>query len=376
MASKGQVTLRGRFSKGSVVTLTKVAGEHVLRPAGGEQVETKTVEEKDGTSFVQFTSGVEVGARYFVHGINDGFPLEVRVTGREADADSEVLAQAPVQPDRVKLTDGSFLADKPTKESPPKLAVTFPGQRQVADGIVQRSDTPRGSAHPVDVGREEPVRRQESVKDGTVQMSDTRPREVDGVKVGGGGEATEIVLGAQRQEDTPDSVIQRSSTPTGVSQPLPAGDMVEAQEVRDSSATRESRGDNTRGAAEPLEAKGVKSGPPTGSKQEASEERQAEALRRRVEAPREVPTDPLLLEGENVGRDAQGQPVYEDVAAAAGIEPASDEPDPARVKAGKKAAATRKRNEEAGQAPDSAREGETSRTQTGAASTTNTTAKE
>jgi hypothetical protein len=47
-SSKGQVTLRGRFSPGDVVTLTKVAGPHVLRPEGGEAIETQTVtEEKD-----------------------------------------------------------------------------------------------------------------------------------------------------------------------------------------------------------------------------------------------------------------------------------------------------------------------------------------
>jgi hypothetical protein len=46
--SAGQVTLRGRFPVGAVVTLTRVAGEHVLRPEGGEEVEVQTVgEEKD-----------------------------------------------------------------------------------------------------------------------------------------------------------------------------------------------------------------------------------------------------------------------------------------------------------------------------------------
>jgi hypothetical protein len=358
MASRsGQVTLRGRFSEGSVVTLTRVDGEHTLRPQGGEDIETKTVEGRDGVSFVQFTRGVEVGARYFIHGINDGSPLEIRARGGERDDESAVLAQPPIQPDRVRLTDGTWSDERPTKESAPKLATTFPSQRQVADGTQQRSDTPRGSAHPVDPEREEPVRRQESVKEGTPQMSDTRPRELDdGSRVGGGGEASEIILGSQRQEDTPDGVQQRSDTPTGVAQPLPAGDMVQAQEARDSSQTRESRGDNTRGAAEPLDVKGVKSGAPTGAKQKDSEERQEEALRRRVEAPREVPTDPLLLAGENVGRDAQGQPVYEDVAAAAGIEPASDEPDPVRVEAGRKAAETRRRNEEAAARQEAANE--------------------
>jgi hypothetical protein len=85
MARSGQVTLRGRFPVGAVVTLTRVAGEHVLRPEGGEDVEVKTVEEEKGAprvGFVRFTKGVEPGARYFIHGLNDGVPLQVRVTGR------------------------------------------------------------------------------------------------------------------------------------------------------------------------------------------------------------------------------------------------------------------------------------------------------
>jgi hypothetical protein len=390
MASrKGQVTLRGRFSKGSVVTLTKVAGEHTLRPQGGEDIATKTVEEKDGVSFVQFT-GVEEGARYFVHGINDGFPLEVRARGRSAEEDSEVLAQAPVQPDRARLTDGTWADDAPTKESAPSLATTFPGQRQVKKGTVQRSDTPRGTAHPVDPEREEPIRRQESVPEGTVQMSDTRPREVDGEQVGGGGEASELIIGAQRQEDVKGSVIQRSSTPTGVAQPLPAGDMVQAQEDRDSSQARESRGDNTRAAAEPLRAKGVKSGAPTGATDKESTKRHEELRKSEREAATEVPLDQPSDDGADLtGLDAQGQPLAEDAARAAGVKPAEKPGDtterPAsksprksstdRSEAAKKAARTRKRNQKQDADKQAAENSKKeAATRTGAATTTNTTA--
>ena len=45
--SGGQVTLRGRFAPGDVVTLVKVAGPHVLRSEGGEEIETKEVEEQE-----------------------------------------------------------------------------------------------------------------------------------------------------------------------------------------------------------------------------------------------------------------------------------------------------------------------------------------
>jgi hypothetical protein len=345
----GQVTLRGRFSAGTVVRLVRVAHEGVLRPEGGEEVDVQTAEkDENGVASVSFKSGVDEGARYIATGISDGRPLDVRVRGRSADDPSEILEQPPIQPDRVRLTDGSWSDQAPTKESAPKLAFTAPGQHQVGDGVTQRSGTLRGSAHPVDVESEEPVRRQESVKEGTPQMSDTRPREVDGVQVGGGGEATEIVLGPQRQEDVPDGVLQRSDTPTGVAQPLPGGDMVKAQLDRDSSRTRESRGDNTRGAAEPLDVKGAKLGPPRGANEKQSLERQEESLAART-APRALdqPADARVNQS---GLDAMGQPVYPDVARAAGVEsadgpgdPYESGPDPARVEAGRKAARTRAR---------------------------------
>jgi hypothetical protein len=304
----------------------RVAHEGVLRAEGGEEVDVQTAEkDENGVASVSFKKGVDEGARYIATGISDGRPLEVRVRGRASDDPSEILEQPPIQPDRVRLTDGSWSDQAPTKESAPKLAFTGPGQHQVPDGVTQRSDTLRGSAHPVDVESEEPVRRQESVKEGTPQMSDTRPREVDGVQVGGGGEATEIVLGPQLD--------------------------------RDSSRTRESRGDNTRGAAEPIDVKGAKLGPPKGANEKQSLQRQEESLAART-APRALdqPADARVNQS---GLDAMGQPVYEDVAAAAGVEsadqpgdPYDSGPDPARVEAGRKAARTRARNAEENAAKD------------------------
>src|SRR3954447_24472898 len=105
MASNGQVTLNGRFSPGTIVRLVEVDGDHVMRSEGGREVDTKRVDE-DGR--VQFKSGVEVGARYFVGGIQQGFPLEVPVRGNTAADDNAVLVQPPVQPDRVRLADGRW----------------------------------------------------------------------------------------------------------------------------------------------------------------------------------------------------------------------------------------------------------------------------
>jgi len=386
----GQVTLRGRFPVGAVVTLTKVDGPHVLRPEGGEDIETQTVtEEKDapGVGYVRFSKGVEPGARYFIHGLADGVPINVRITGRTDDDPSEVFEQPPILPDRTRFSDGSFVGDKPTKESAPNILAGNADIRHVSKGTVLRSDTPRGEAHPLDPDERAPKRTQEDVKEGTVQMSDTRPREVDGVQVGAGGEATELVLGPQRQEDVPKSVVQRSSTPTGVATPIPAGDAVEQALDRESSFAKETRGEPVRAAAEPVAIKGGKLGSPTGSTQKASEERDAELKQSERDAALapaalDQPGDDML---ETTGHDAQGQPVAEDVARAAGVEPA-DKPrdgdaskradrgkDKARSEAAKKAAATRKRNErKAAKEQDSSKSG----TRTGAATTSNTTAKE
>jgi hypothetical protein len=138
MASRsGQVTLRGRFSVGSVVTLTRVAGEGTLRAEGGEDVETKTVVEEDGVprvGFVRFSKGVEPGARYIIHGINDGVPLQIRVRGREAGDPSEVLEQPPVLPDRTRLSDGSWSDEAPTKESAPDVLAAQADLRHVPEG--------------------------------------------------------------------------------------------------------------------------------------------------------------------------------------------------------------------------------------------------
>jgi hypothetical protein len=351
-SSKGQVTLRGRFSKGSIVTLTRVAGEHTLRPEGGEDIETKTVGEKDGVSEVKFTKGVEVGARYFIHGLEDGAPIQLRATGKKAEEDTG-LAQPPIVPDRLRLADGSFADEAPTKESaPPAFVGPGPGQHQVGDDVPQRSSTLRGSAHPVDPDEQTPKRRQEDVKEGTPQMSDTRPREVDGERVGGGGEATELIVGPQRQEDVPKGTPQRSSTAAGEAMPIPAGDAVSAQQARESSLAKESRGEPGKAASDPLDPKGAKAGPPTGATEKASEKRHEEitASDRAQAAPVPAPekADGTAGPGPSEdGLDAQGQPVDPGVAAAAGVEPAEKPAEPVRKSAprrstAKKASTSRK----------------------------------
>jgi hypothetical protein len=109
MASKAQVTLNGRFSPGTAVELVEVADESVLTGAGGKVVDRKKVD-RDGR--VQFQTGVTAGGRYFIRGLQDGMPLEVRARGN-ADADADVGFQRPVQPDRVRLSDGSWADEAP-----------------------------------------------------------------------------------------------------------------------------------------------------------------------------------------------------------------------------------------------------------------------
>jgi hypothetical protein len=312
MAS-GQARLAGRFPPGAVVRLVEVDSEATLRSEGGQEVDTQTVGD-DGV--VEFSKGVRVGGRYFAVGLVGGTPLEVRLRGNVGE--DAVNGQAPISTDRVRLSDGSWSDEAPKREKAPAVP---PGprlsQQQVPGGVPQRSATIRGTAHPVDPEDREPLRRQEDVKDGTPQMSDTRPREVDGNTVGGGGEASEVLVGPQRQEDVPDGVPQRSDTPTGVATPIDVGDSVEAWRRAESSQARESRGDWTRAHAEPIAAKGAKVGAPTGANEKESAERDAELKKSDRQAAGDVVSGPA----------------------------GTDEPDPARVEAGRKAARTRARNE-------------------------------
>lgn len=373
------------------MTLTRVAGEHVLRPGGGEEIEVKTVTEEDGAprvGFVRFSKGVEVGARYFIHGLVDGRPLEVRARGRAKDDPNEVFEQPPIAPDRMRLADGSWSDEAPTKESAPDILAAQADIRHVRKGTVLRSDTPRGEAHPLDPEERAPKRTQDDVDDGAVQMSDTRRREVDGQVVGGGGEATELVLGPQRQEDVPKGMVQRSDTPTGVATPIPAGDAVQQALDRESSFAKETRGEPVRASAEPIDVKRGKLGAPSGATQKQSEDRDRDLKQSERDAALatralDQPGDDML---ETSGHDAMGQPAAEDVARAAGVTPAdkprdgaaskrSDRGSSSRSEAGKKAARTRKRNAKRDadrQAAENSKQ--EAATRTGAATTSNTTA--
>lgn len=91
---RARVVLNGRFSPGTRLRLVEVRDERQLRPgAGDREVDVQFVDE-DG--HVEFTSGVTDGARYFICGYQNGFPLEIRARGRVAGDEDEVNSVAPV----------------------------------------------------------------------------------------------------------------------------------------------------------------------------------------------------------------------------------------------------------------------------------------
>ena len=158
MAKQGAVRLAGRFKPGTRVRLVKVRDERVMRSEGGREVATGTVGD-DGV--IEFGEGVEVGARYFACGYVDGTYLEVRLRGRDRDDDA-VNAQAPVGIDRVRLSDGSFLDSPPEQHQETGLpeGAVHRGQHQVPEGVVQRADSPRGQAYPIEKGELENAARE------------------------------------------------------------------------------------------------------------------------------------------------------------------------------------------------------------------------
>jgi hypothetical protein len=291
--AKGKTTLRGRFPKGNLVSLREVPDAGTLRSTPEQEVDTKTVND-DG----EVTFSTDVGTRYIAFAYVNGAPLEVRVTGRETDDPNALMTQPPIGPDRIRLSDGSFSDEEPkrvAKDDLPMEAAPELSQQMVPRGTRQRSDTPRGTAHPVDTDEPAPYEAQENVADDVKQLSDTET-----------GAAARIAVGPQRQEDVPAGVWQRSHTPTGVATPIPGGGAVKAQETKESSLAKEMRGEPGRAAAEPLR---TATGGGGGNVQNMPQALTHPATR----------IGDTVSEPSRTGLDAQGQPVYPDVAKAAGL---------------------------------------------------------
>jgi hypothetical protein len=235
----------------------KVSDESVLRSAGGEVVDSGTVDD-DGSVTLR---GLDKGERGFIRGNNGGFPLEIRVTGRDSADDDAGLAQAPVVTDRTRLSDGTFVDEAPEKGDAGFGGVgPAPGQHQVPKGTVQRSDTPRGTAHPVDTDEKAPYPSQDDVDDGTVQRSDTDS-----------GQATPIAHEAPlSQEDVNAPTLQRSDTPLGTATPIPKGDAVQAQLDREAADTKAAVGEPVKAAAAPVDHARLSCAPKHSSKKRAA----------------------------------------------------------------------------------------------------------
>lgn len=123
--AKARVVLHGRFSPGAIVRLVRVRDESVLRPGAGDTVVGTQVVDEDGR--VEFSSGVEDGARYFIVGQQDGQPLEVRARGRLPGDENEVFEVAPVGTEPRKFSGGGAV-DAPADH------VVAVAEAQVASG--------------------------------------------------------------------------------------------------------------------------------------------------------------------------------------------------------------------------------------------------
>lgn len=146
MAKSAHVTLRGRFRPGTVVALVEVADERVLRSEGGRHIDRKKVDENGE---VRFTNRVKENGRYFIVGLIDGTPVEVRARGRTGDENAGVLEQPPVGTEVRKHADGRLVGERPERREKPEGAAVHLGQDQVPEGTPQRSDTPVGDATPI-----------------------------------------------------------------------------------------------------------------------------------------------------------------------------------------------------------------------------------
>lgn len=223
--AKGQVTLNGRFAPGARVRLVRVAGEHVLRSQGGEDVGLEVVADDGSLTF----KGLEVGDRFFAVGVIQGRPVEVRLTAREAKDDVGLLSQNPVRPEPTPAP--RHVVDPKSEPFGTRLA-----QEQVGDSVPQRSATPHGTAHPVDPDERAPYPSQ----DDKLYASGKVPQRSDTPL----GQATPIHDVESRQSEVTDGELeQRSDTPHGVTTPLPAGDAVAAVRGIESAVVKAAAGE-------------------------------------------------------------------------------------------------------------------------------------
>lgn len=237
-SSKAGIRLRGRFPAGTEVRLVKVAGPHVMRPGvADETVDTQTVDEDGG---LEFSKGVEEGERYFAVANVDGFPREVRLTGKADPEESLLSGYEPVLPERAKLGIGGIggWSDEPQPrdegEKVPEGA-TWVAQDQVSEGTLQRSDTLRGSAAIVSEDERERATRQwrkqeptnpvvETPEAGEESARTAEPPDVSPAQGSGGGSAK-----ATREPREKDAGAKPSTSAAKDSEPRDSRDRAKAR---------------------------------------------------------------------------------------------------------------------------------------------------
>lgn len=236
MAGGAHIHFAGRFKPGTDVDIYEVAGAHVLRAEGGTKLGSATSSE-DGV--VEFSDGIVEGGRYRITGYINGRYEDFPVRGTASDE----VSQTPVQPDRMKLADGSWADERPEKRDVPP-AFVGPGiaQEQVPEGTSQRVDTGRGEGFPVGPEEQVPSPRAEEAEGPQMVQGDT-------------GEAFPAKPGISRQEDAQD-IPQRVVAQTGQAFPIPKGDAVDAFQMRDSSDAKVMRGGPTGAMTSPLGIEG------------------------------------------------------------------------------------------------------------------------
>lgn len=179
MATRASTKLAGAFPPGTSVRLVAVEGPEVLRP--GPQHETVSAETVGEDGVVEF-KGLEPGGRYFAVGYVNGWPVERRLTARADKSEDFSLAEMYGDPGvaaRTKLSDGTWLDEEPKQHQKPDVpdGATWLGQHQVPKGVLQRSDTPRGSAHIVTGEERERANKQWRRQEPTSPIVETTPED-------------------------------------------------------------------------------------------------------------------------------------------------------------------------------------------------------
>lgn len=194
-ADQGVVEVKGELSPGSSATLVRhLGGAWMEHLRFGEQVASATANDQGDVRF----EGLPVGQRFWLCGEAPQGPRNSQVTAK---------LQSSAGPfDGLGAPRGTF--ESVPQEVGERPESVGPRQQDVPADVLQRSDTPVGAATVIPSGERSPKPAAGDVEGG-LRASDTPEGELEA--------ATERA----RQDEVPDDVLQRSSTPAGVATPIP-----------------------------------------------------------------------------------------------------------------------------------------------------------